>query len=300
MAQQMVALPVTELQPSQFMFSPKQTKSWDFLDKSKNKRMTGSHDFVELWYKEQGEKLAFVLENVKTTSGIQTTDRFNRGFMSINLEPAVSALVRKHVDDIVFAMVFQHREDLLKNGRKINQLAEIKFLYKGVVQDGKEKVDKDTKVAIKGQDGKPAYWSDSITGDIAFKKGKNGPVVDENVCQIVDLNDRPYAWSSLSGKVLREVVVEVDKVVFGADSKIKVHCTYRCIVPNEVGSGGAKYTTKRRLEAAAQEPAEGGGGGGGGGGDPPAAGAAAASASAGAAPAPAASGAPEKKLKTGP
>lgn len=241
-----VAQALTDLQASKFMFSKKETKKWDFFNKKTNKQTVGSNDWVEVYYEVPGQKLAFVLENVKTTTGVQTTDSFKRGFMSVSLTPEMSAQIRKAVDEPIFQLAWQHREDLFKAGRKMQQPIEMKFAFHGVVQDGKEKKDKEGNIQ-RGADGKIQTWNDSVTGDIAMKKKQQQVVVDDNLCQIVDLTDRPYAWTSLGGKNLREVVVEVDKVVFS--DKIRVHCSFKSIVPNEVGTGGAKYTTKRRLEA---------------------------------------------------
>lgn len=249
-----VAQSLGDLQPVKFMFSKKETKKWDFFNKKTNKQTVGSNDWVEVYYEQGGQKLAFVLENVKTTTGVQSTDSFKRGFMSVTLTPEQSAQIRKAVDDPILLLAWQHREDLFRPARKMQQLIEMKHFFHGVVQDGKEKKDKDGNVQ-RGPDGKIQVWNDSVTGDIPMKKKSQQVVVDENLCQIVDLTDRPYAWTSLGGKVLREVVVEVDKVVFS--DKIRVHCTFKSIVPNEVGTGGAKYTTKRRLEASTQESHDG-------------------------------------------
>lgn len=245
-----VAQPLEELQPTKFMFSPKETKKWDFFNKKTNKQTVGSNDWVQVFYDNDGQKLAFVLENVKTTTGVQSTDSFKRGFMSVTLTPEQSAQIRKAVDDPILMIVWQNREELFRPARKMQQLVEMKCLFHGVVQDGKEKKDKEGNLQ-RGPDGKIQVWNDSVTGDIPMKKKNQQVVVDENLCQIVDLTNRPYAWTSLAGKVLREVVVEIDKVVFS--DKIRVHCTFKSIVPNETGTGGAKYTTKRRLEAAASE-----------------------------------------------
>lgn len=241
-----VAHNVAELVPSKFMFSKKETKKWDFFNKTTNKQTTGSNDWVEVYYDQVGRKLAFVIENVKCNTGIQTTDNFKRGYMSVTLNEDQSKMIREKVDDPIFQLAWEHRKDLFKSGRKMEQPIEMKHSYRGVRQDGKEKKDKD-KNPVRGPNGDIQCWSDSVTADIAMKKKDQQPVVDENSCQIIDLNNQRYAWTSLGGKMLREVVCEVDKVVFS--DKIAVHCSFRLIVPDEVGSGGARYTTKRRLEA---------------------------------------------------
>lgn len=247
-----IALPISELQPSKFMLSKKETKKWDFFNKQQNKQMIGSHDWVEVYYDTPGQKLAFVVENVKTMTGVQTGNNFKKGFMSVTLTPEQSAAIRAAVDAPIFQLVWQNREDLYKKGRKMTQPLEMKFAFKGVVQDGKEKKDKDGNFQ-KGPDGKVQVWQDSITGNIAMKKKNNQVVVDENVCQIVDLTDRPYAWTGLAGKKIREIVFEVDRVVFA--ESVVVHIDIKCVVPDEVGTGGTRYLTKRRLEVPAAAPA---------------------------------------------
>lgn len=248
---QVVALQLSELEAQHFMFSAKQTKKWDFFNKKTNKQTVGSNDFVFVYYGHEHQKLAFVIEDVKTSTGVQTTDSFKRGFMSVSLTPEQSKQVRDAVDKPLRELVWQHRADLVKNGRKMQQQMEMNFLYHGVVTDGKEKKDKEGNLQ-RGADGQPQCWNDSITADIPMKKKNQSPVVDENECQIVDPSDRPYAYTSLAGKTMKEVVVQVDKVVFS--DKIRVHCSFKLIVPADDSSNCVKYTTKRRLEAGHSTP----------------------------------------------
>ena len=242
MSAEVTALSLSELIPGKFMFSEKKHRTWDFMDKKTGKNRTGGQTYVELYYEKPLQKLCFVIENVKSFSGIQTTDNFKRGFMSVSLTKAQSDAIRAAVDAPIFQLAFQCRGDLVKNGKKMVQSAEMKFMFNGVVQDGKEKKDKS---------GQPlgGNWDDSITGNIHMKKKDNQPVVDPNECEIVDLEGRPYAWSALDGKPIKELFCEVEKVTF--DDKIRVHCVFRSIVPE--AKAGVKYVSRRRLE---QKPGE--------------------------------------------
>lgn len=254
-----IALPPTEMKAECFAISEKKTDSWDFVDKA-GKKIVGKKTTIKLYYDEDKEtktptKCAFVLENVKTINGIQPGKKLNQGFMSINLTPDQSAMVTKYIDDVIFQIVWKHREVLFKGGSKLVHPMEIKNLFKGVVKQGDEQKDKDGNV-VKGPDGLAKRWADSITCTVPMKKKQNQPVVDDTKCQVVDLRDRPYAWTALDRKELREVILEVDFITIGSPSnafEFKVQTVAKSIVPNEEGNGGVKYTTKRRLEATSEE-----------------------------------------------
>lgn len=239
-----IANQLSDLKPTEFMMGEPQTKSWNFTDKT-GKQLNGSNNWVEIYYKTPGHKLNFIVENVKT-SGVKTDTDMRRGFMSITLSPEQSAQIRKAVDDPIFMLAWQNREKLYKMGRKMTQPIEMKFAYRGVVKDGAERKDANG-VVQRGGDGKVQVWADSITCNIPMKRQGNQVVVDAHQCQVVDLQERNYAWTGLEGKQLREVVIEVEKVVF--NDKVTVHCNFKLIVPNEVGNGGVRYSTKRRMEA---------------------------------------------------
>lgn len=230
---EVISIPLNELDPSKFMFSEKKSNSWNFKDKKTGKQRTGSKTYVELYYDKPGQKLSFVLNDVKSFNGIQTTDNFKRGFMSVNLKKEKSEQVRAFVDTPVFNLAFQYRNDLIKGGNKINAPAEMRIIYDGVVVEGKDK-----------PDGSGEKWDDQLTCTVPMKKKGQQPIVDDNLCTVEDLEGRPYAWSAIEGKNLKEVAVEVDKVVFA--DKIRIQGTYRLIVPED--KAAAKVTTKRRLE----------------------------------------------------
>jgi len=234
-----VAVALNEIDPTQVMFSEKKVNSWDFVDKKTGKKTSGSKNFVEVFYGTPGNKFAFVVENVKSFSGIQTGNNIKKGFMSISLTKEQSAAVRKSVCDVLFQLAFKHREQLYKNHKKVPTPEVLRALYDGVVKDGAEKKDKS------------GNYDDTSTGDIGMKVNKGQPMVDLEQCEIVDMDGSPYSWSALDGKKLSEVVFEVQEVSF--TDRVKVKLVYRCIVPNE--KAAVKYVTKRRLEQ--KEPATG-------------------------------------------
>ena len=227
-----VAIPLLDLDPTKFKFSSKKTKSWDFVDKAK-KKCSGSKQWVELYYENEGQKLCFALDDMKSFSGIQQGKDFKRGFMSLSMKKEISEMVRKQLDVPIFNLAFMHRKDLLKNGAKIKEPAEMRIIFNGVVTDGQEKKDEPGK-----------NWDDNITATIPMKKKGQQVIVDDDICVIEDVQGKPYSWTALDKKPLKEVAVEIDKISFS--DKIKVEMTFRLIVPDALAV--PKITTKRRLE----------------------------------------------------
>jgi len=230
---EVVAVPLDQLDKSKFMFSEKKTKSWNFTDKKTGKQRVGAQTYTEVYYEKPGQKLCFLLEDVRSFNGVQTTDSFKRGFMSVNLKSEKSQLVRQYVDTPIFQLSFQHRASLIKGGTKIQNPSEMRIIYEGIVKTGEEK-----------KDGTGECWDDQLTCNVPMKKKGQQAIVDDNMCTVEDLDGRLYAWSALDGKNLKEVAVEVDKVVFG--DKIRINGVYRLIVPEEMAR--AKVTSRRRME----------------------------------------------------
>jgi hypothetical protein len=229
-----VAMPIQDLEAEKFMFSEKKIKSWDFKNKKTGKQMKGAQPYVECYYEKPGQKLCFTIENVKSYNGVQTGENLKRGFMSVNLTEDMSKSVKKFVDSVIFQLCFNHRAELVKNGKKITSPAEMRIIYSGCVTEGKDK-----------EDGTGECWQDQLTANVPMKRKGQQSVVDDNLCVIEDLDSKPYAWSALDGVNLREVAVEVEKVTFA--EVIRVNMLYRLITPDEKAK--PRVTTKRRLEA---------------------------------------------------
>lgn len=226
-------IPFDQLEQTKFILGKKETNSWNFMDKATNKKRSGSQTYCEVFYEKPGQKLLFLIEDCKSFSGIQTGNNMKRGFMSLNLKKELSEKVRKAIDTPLFNLAFANRKELMKNGAKIKEPAEMRIIFDGVVVDGKEKTP-----------GSNDYWDDCLTANVPLKRKNQQPVVDDNICTIEDLDGAPYAWTALDGKKLKEVAIEIEKMTFD-DKKIRVHCLYRLIVPEE--KSAPKVLTKRRL-----------------------------------------------------
>lgn len=230
---EIIAVPINELEPEKFFFSEKKTKTWNFKDQQ-GKQQSGSQTYVELYYEKPGQKLCFLLENVRTYNGIQTTSNVKRGFMSVNLKDDHVKLLRQYVEQPVFQLSYANREVLLPGGKKIKHPAEMKIIFEGIIKEGKEK-----------KDNPDEKWDDQLTCNVPMRKKGQQPVVDDNLCTVEDLDGRDYAWTAIESKTLKEVAVEVEKVVFKKGA-IRIHGTYRMIVPEDQAK--PKVTSKRRLQ----------------------------------------------------
>jgi hypothetical protein len=221
---------VSEVNKSDMILSDKKVKSWNWTDKE-GKTHAGSQDYAELYYKESGKKMAIALTDVRTINGIQTTNDGKRGFMSINLTDEQSSDIQKKVDDSIFNLVFDQRKDLLKQGNKISHPSEIRLMFKGFIKEGDEKKD-------------GGRWNDQITVSVPMKKKSNQLVVDDNICSVEDLEGNPYNWMGLDRQKLKDVVIEVEKIVLGKD--ISLRGVLRMVVPD--AKARPRVTTKRKLE----------------------------------------------------
>lgn len=226
-----------DLNPEKMLFSEKKRRSWNFTDKSTGEQKQGGENYAFLYYNTPGQKLAFSIKDLRTFQGILTKEgNFKTGSMPCPLTTDKSAEIRKCVDQHILALCYKYKDKLWgAKAKKVLSLEAMMPSYHGVVTDGKEK-----------KENPEETWPDSLFCDVPLKRGKGGQqvIVDDNLCQIEDLDEKPYSWTALDGKNLKEVVVEVQKVVFG--EVIRVKCMYRLIsVDDKVQP---KYTTKRRLE----------------------------------------------------
>lgn len=238
-----------ELKRDAFTLVGQAPKTWNFNDKKTGTKIEGSKNFAHAMY--GPNKLAFAIEDIKRGKGIVVKDE-KSAYMMLSLTAEQSAKVRKYVDDVIFDIIWSRRTDLVQ-GPKVHKMTEpmqLRSNYNGIVRDGKPKIDKTTKVPLKSADGSPQFWADSITLNIPMAKGQ----VDTKKVRIVDLKDRPYAWTSLEDKDLKEVVMEVSEVSFTPTGDIYVKCVAKCIVPNEEGVGDVSYTTRRQAELLSEKP----------------------------------------------
>jgi len=236
---EVVAIPITELEPSKFMFSEKKSRTWSFVD-DKGKPRAGSETYVEVYYDQPGQKLCFLMEDLKSFNGVQTGKNAKKGFMSLTLKADKSEQLKKYLETPIFHLSFQNRAALIKDHAKITQPAEMRIIFNGIITPGAEKPDG------------TGVWDDQMTCTVPMKKKGQQAVVDENLCTVEDLGGRPYAWSALDGKNLKEVCIEVEKVIYGP--KIRIQGVYRLIVPEDMAR--AKVTTARRGVEQKKRPAD--------------------------------------------
>ena len=158
--------------------------------------------------------------------------------MSVNLNDIVSAKVRQAVDDRMFHLCFEHRNELMKMGKKITKPSEMKIMFSGLVKDGDEK-----------PDGTGSY-NDQITCTVPTIKKAQQVVVDTQQCAIEDLEGVPYATAGVERKNLKEVAIEIEKIVF--DKEISVRGRFRLIVADT--KAVPRVTTKRKLAMLSDQP----------------------------------------------
>ena len=232
-----IAVHVDEVEEKKVILSECKTKKWTWKeDDGSSKSRTQS--YAEVYYGKKGNKLTFTLSDNRTINGIQTT-RFKSAFMSLNLSSEQSAHIKTQLDNLIFQRVFENRATHLKRGTEIEHPSEIRLMYQGIIKKGDLK-----------PDGSGDRWNDQITCTVPTKRKGQQTVVDENLCTIEDLEGRPYAWTALDRKDIKEVCIEVDRIVFAKD--IKVVCKFRLIVPN--AKTAPRVMTKRKLlQRAARE-----------------------------------------------
>jgi hypothetical protein len=236
-SEEQLALSVSDIEASKVILSEKKTKKWQWKEDGELKSRTQT--YAEVYYGEEGRKLCFTLSDVKTINGIQTMTKFNSGFMSINLTPEQSQEVRNKLDNVLFKLAYENRVEMMKKGGKISHPSEMRLMFQGFVKEGEEKKDKPGE-----------FWGDQVTAKVPTKRRKQQVIVDDNLCVVEDLGGKPYSWTALDRKGLKEIAIEVDRMIF--DKDITVRGSYRLIVPNEVSR--PKIVTKRKLQLRNEEP----------------------------------------------
>jgi hypothetical protein len=226
-----LAVNIDEVQTKKLTMSGVLKKVWNWREDGAVKSRT--QIYAEVYYAKPKNKFTFTLNDVRTINGIQTSQKFKSGFMSLNLSPEQSAHVRKQVDDCIFQLCFDNRVEMMKKGNKITHPSEMRMMFAGIVKDGDEK-----------NDGSGERWQDQITCTVPTKRKGQQVVVDENVCVVEDLDGKPYSWTGLDQKTLKEVAIEIDRVVFGKE--ITVRGVYRLVVPD--CKTVPRVMTKRKLQ----------------------------------------------------
>ena len=212
------AIHIDDLNGSDIRLSEKKTKTWNWMEEGQPKKREQVYTEVCYGGVSDPRPLILNLSDVRTINGVKITARYKSGFMSINLTDVLSKKIRDVLDDRLFHLCFERRADLLKQGKKITKPSEMKIMFSGLVKDGDEK-----------PDGTGSY-NDQITCTVpTIKKGQQ-VVVNTQECVIEDLDGNPYASDGVERKSLKEVAIEIEKIVF--DKEISVRGRFRLIVPD--------------------------------------------------------------------
>lgn len=240
-AEEVVAVPLNEMEPSKLMLTNVHTRTWNYKDKESGDMCSGSCPEAEVCYENPQQKFCFSLQNVRTITGIQTSVQYKSLFMSIALDEEQSAMAKAKFDPRMRELIFAERFNLMKgdpNLRDLKDPSEIKYSYNPLVTPGKPK-----------NDGSEDFYQDSITVTVPSKKDKKQVVIDSNACTVETADSKPYAWAAVTGGMLKEVVIEVRRVKY--DKKIKLCLEARLIVPDQVAR--SKITTKRKLDQSKED-----------------------------------------------
>lgn len=224
-----------DIKQTEILISSRKTKVWKWQEEGESKSRT--QVYVDVYYGKPENPFVFTVEDVSTYQGIKVSGKSQTAYMSINLPSDISNKIKTVVDNAMFNKCYAKRADLFAKGNKITQQSEMKIMYQGLIRDGDEKKDKDGNVT-------GGNWPDQLTCTVPTKKKANQVIIDEQQCTIEDLDGKPYSWMALDGKKLKEVVIQVDRIVF--DKDICVRGKYRLIVVND--KTAPRFMTKRRLE----------------------------------------------------
>ncbi len=198
----LVAIPFEHLVPTNFILGPKKVKSWSFTDMVTGERITGDQAWADVFYDVNENPLLFTIEKVKSN-----TNNLGPGsMMSLSLQKEIAKKVRVAVDTPLFNLAYFYRAVYWgSRGAKIKDPSEMRTLFHGAVSD------------------------DSLVANM--KRKKQQLEVNFDMCSIQDADGKSFSVDALDGKMLKKVVVHVEKIEFS--DKIRVHCNYRLIVVDE-------------------------------------------------------------------
>lgn len=220
-----------DLDPSKILISGKKTRTFNYKDKNTGQTVPGSQSYVEVYYGENGNKLQFQMSDIISYKGIENGSQ-KKAYMRFSLQDEVSNLIKEKIHKPLIEQLFRNRKALIPKDKYPDQ-SFLEFNFKGLVSIG------DTKDEKTGE-----KWNDSLTANVMMKKHKGQWTVDDNVCQVEDLDGKTYSWTALGGKKLSEVIVEVDKMRLEKKWCYSCAVIVRGIVPEEKAI--PKVISKRR------------------------------------------------------
>lgn len=229
---------LSELNSDDLTLSEKMEKKWDFT-KNDGTNIKGGYQFFHVYEnKDSKAKASFVLEDVKSMSGIKVFDQ-KRGRLSINLTPELSALLRSKIDEPLKKKLFQIRQSFMSSKAASKSYELFADRYNGVVTDGKPKTDNEGNEI--GDN-----WPDQITFDVFLKSGQ----LDTNLHTIQDSSGQPYVWTQIERQPMQEVICTIDTVKIkkegGKFDGVKVSVTFKNICLDAVSP--PTYMSRRRIE----------------------------------------------------
>lgn len=236
-----------DLDPSKISISGKKMYTYNFKDKTTGQMTSASQPYVEVYYGQPGQKLQFLLPDMISYGGIAKASQ-KKAFMGFSLKKEVSDLIKQKIHEPIITQLFNNLRSLVPNN--IDEFPEKQFLklrFKGMVQKGKVR-DQNT-----GE-----CWNDSLACNVMMKKTQGQWTIDDNLCQVEDLDGKPYSWTALGGKNLAEVIVEVEKMKLLPDKGFSFNVFVRGIVSEEKAAPKVISQRRRRMMEmkAAEEKAD--------------------------------------------
>ena len=208
-----------DLKAQEFVFGPKMTKDWCYVDRTTNKQHTGSQSFMHVYMPSiiTEKKLQFVLENVKSFTGLHIDENINRGFMVLSLQNEQARQIRQYIDEPIFNFIFEHRANLIRGGFRIRSPCEMRIIYHAI--GDKERYISEKERYITGHT--VAYDDYILIGYFDL----------DHFVPIQDLDGHAYDGSKIAGKNLARVVLEIEKI--SLDQEIFIHLSYSHITVDD-------------------------------------------------------------------
>lgn len=234
-----------DLDPSKIIISGKKMYTYNFKDKTTGQMTSASQPYVEVYYGQPGQKLQFLLPDMISYGGIAKASQ-KKAFMGFSLKKEMSDLIKQKIHAPIITQLFSNIRTLAPS-KDYPQKMFLEHDFRGMVQKGNVR-DENT-----GE-----RWNDSMPCNVMMKKVQGQWTIDDNLCQVEDLDGKPYSWTALGGKNLAEVIVEVEKMKLLPDKGFSFNVFVRGIVSEEKAAPKVISQRRRRMMEmkAAEEKAD--------------------------------------------
>jgi hypothetical protein len=193
--EQEICVPNVETDNISLNITEKKVRSW----------ATGKREWVEVYDgSDDTVNFAFSVSDLRTFKGIMTNS-WSGLFISFNLSDEQSAAIKNKVGDPILNEIFKNKAKLVQNHRDIKSVEFLRMIWKGPVSKGNMRDENDES---KG------FYNDQLTCSVPTKLIKGVPSPNPSEIEIVDLNNKPYEWNSISGDI-SEAIFEIEKVNLG-------------------------------------------------------------------------------------